>query len=104
MSLEQLCAHTRLSATDQTECRRQADAATTDTQRMEVRRTFEAKAGLRAGSLGPSGSGTTSGSGILDEGRAGRTGGTSAGNPTGGADSSTLQSADPTAPPRSDLK
>ena len=61
-------------------------------QRLEVRRTFEAKAGLRAGPTGPSGiqsgsSGTLgtrpSDSGILDTGRAGRIGGTSKGEPTG---------------------
>lgn len=56
LSLEQLCAHTRLSAADQTECKRRVDAATTEMQRKDVRKTFEVKAGLTAGSSLTSGS------------------------------------------------
>jgi hypothetical protein len=92
--------HTRLSAADQAECKRQVDAATTETQRFEVRRTFEAKAGLRAGSAATSGntsgSGATSGttprtnpdlgnapSATPDTGRAGKPPGSSVGDPIG---------------------
>src|SRR5690606_2002803 len=61
LSLDQLCMHTRLSPADQADCKARANAATTDTQRLEVRRTFEAKAGLRAGPTGTSGAGATTG-------------------------------------------
>jgi hypothetical protein len=58
LSLTELCQHTRLSAADQTECKRRLDAATFEIMRKEVRRTYETKAGLRGGL---SGSDVTSG-------------------------------------------
>ncbi|MGE4064755.1 MAG: hypothetical protein AB7E79_15435 [Rhodospirillaceae bacterium] len=61
LSLTALCLHTRLSAADQAECQRRVGAATTEAQRLDVRRTFEAKAGLRARSTGTSGASGTSG-------------------------------------------
>lgn len=64
LSLAELCAHTRLSEADQADCRTRVTAATTEIQRLEARRTFEAKAGLRAGSM--SGAGVTSSSESAD--------------------------------------
>ncbi len=59
LSLAELCTHARLSTADQADCRTRVSAATTEIERLEVRRTFEAKAGLRAGSM--SGTGLTTG-------------------------------------------
>jgi len=61
LSLDQLCNHTRLSDADRVDCSRRLGTATTEAQRLEIRRTFEAKAGLRAGSATTSGSSSTSG-------------------------------------------
>lgn len=104
MSLEQLCGHTQLSPADQSDCRREMNAATTENKRTEVRRMFEGKAGLRPGST-TSGAGTTSGSSGAGPGKTGM-GDTnvkepshaapSAGDPVGSSES--LESASPPAP------
>jgi hypothetical protein len=61
LSLDQLCQHERLSDDERVDCSRRLGTATTEAQRLDIRRTFEAKAGLRAGSATTSGSSSTSG-------------------------------------------
>ncbi len=50
ISLRTLCAHPKLSAADQADCRREAAKATSAALELTVRRTYEAKAGIEPGS------------------------------------------------------
>lgn len=50
ISLKALCAHPKLFATDQADCRREAAKATSTALELTVRRTYEAKAGIEPGS------------------------------------------------------
>ncbi len=47
-SLAQLCAHKALSPQDQADCKRQAAEAKSEAQKLSVRSTYEARAGLSA--------------------------------------------------------
>ena len=50
LTLRALCAHPKLSAADQADCRREAAKATSAALELTVRRTYEAKAGIEPGS------------------------------------------------------
>jgi len=50
LSLKTLCAHPKLSAADQADCRREAAKANSAALELTVRRTYEAKAGIEPGS------------------------------------------------------